>query len=358
MIFDRSTKLIGMLDLGRQQGLEIGPLAQPVVDKHLAKVSYLDRVSTAELREKYASGTTVCPEKIVLVDYVTDGRALSETVGGREFDYVIASHVVEFVPDLIGFLKEIADILRVYGFLSLAISDKRYTFDYFRNDTVLADLLDAHLRCLRHPSSRQVFDYLANARNVSCLDAWIGPLLKQQAPRAHTIAEAWEKARLVAESNQYLDCHCQVFTPISFFDLLRGLFELGLIDFKVSQFWTTAPNECEFFVILRRISPEHDGETKRSIQLESLPPPEIVCASSSACWPDLNKGVLLGSRLGSFDGKIFYARGPLRYRVTEVQWALDAGFKWPEDIIWAVDDEIAAYHLASGPPPPAELVRK
>jgi len=358
MVFDRSTKLVGIFDLARLEGLEIGPLAHPVVEKHQARISYLDHASTEELKEKYAADSSVPNERIVAVDYVTAGRPLPEVVGISRFDYVVASHVIEYVPDMIGFLKEVTQILRPGGFLSLAIPDKRYTFDYFRNDTVLADLIDAHLRRLKHPSSRQIFDHFLNARNVSCTDAWSGPLQDATAKHAHTIQEAWHLAQTLAASDRYLDCHCNVFTPPSFFGLLRGLFELDLIDLQVSHFWATAPNESEFFVTMRRFIPDHDPESKRRIQLESLPPPETTCACSSACWPDRSRGNLLGSRFGSFDGKIFYARGPLRYYVTEVQWALDAGFKWPDDILWAVDDDIAAYRLAPGPPPPAESVRQ
>lgn len=358
MIFDRSTKLVGMLDVARLEGLEIGPLDRPVVEKPLANISYTDRFSVTELKEKYASDPGVFLERIVSLDFITGDSSLTETVAGRKFDYVIASHVMERVPDMIGFLKDVAQILRVDGFLCLAIPDKRYTFDYFRNDTVLADLIDAHLRSLRQPSSRQIFDHFANARDLSCTDAWRGVLVDQKLPHTHTLEAAWQAARMAAESEQYLDCHCQVFTPTSFFLLLRGLFELDLIDLRVSQFWATAPNESEFFVALRRLDPDHNTETKRRLQLDSLPPPEITCACSSVCWPDRSKGLLLGSRSGSFDGKIFYALGPLRYRVDIVQWALDAGFEWPGDIIWTVDDEIAAYPLAPGPPPPAEFVRE
>lgn len=346
-----------MLDLARLEGLEIGPLAQPVVDKQQAKISYVDHASTAELKEKYAADPNVCKERIVSVDYVTGGRPLPEVVGIGQFDYVIASHVIEHVPDMIGFLKDVTQVLRPGGFLSLAVPDKRYTFDYFRNDTVLADVIDAHLRHLKRPSSRQIFDHFLNYRDVSCVDAWSGPLHEEKVAPAHTIQEAWHFARAVAESDRYLDCHCHVFTPASFFGLLRGLFELDLVDLQVSHFWSAAPNELEFFVTLRKSILDYDRDSKRHIQLDSLPPPEITCACSSTCWPDRSRGLLLGSRSGSFEGKIFYARGPLRYYVTEAQWALDAGFKWPDDILWAVDNDIARYRLADGPPPSAALVR-
>ncbi|HYL75836.1 MAG TPA: hypothetical protein VEU96_16620, partial [Bryobacteraceae bacterium] len=320
-----------MLDLARLEGLEIGPLDRPVVEKPLANISYADRFSVSDLKVRYASDPDVCLDRMVPLDYVTGGGPLVESAGGRKFDYVIASHVMERVPDMIGFLKDITQILRVDGFLCLAIPDKRYTFDYFRNDTVLADLIDAHLRGLRHPSSRQVFDHLANARDVSCTDAWRGALLDQRLRHTHTLEAAWQAARTAAKSEHYLDCHCHLFTPTSFFILLRGLFELDLLDLRVSQFWATAPNESEFFTTLRRLDPEHGTETKKRLQLDSLPPPEITCACSSVCWPDRSRGLLLGSRFGSFDGKIFYALGPLRYRVDVVQWALDAGFQWPDD---------------------------
>ena len=54
------------------------------------------------------------------VDYVWGDRTLVEAVGqGVYFDYLVASHVVEHVPDMIGWFGEIPAVLKAGGVLSL-----------------------------------------------------------------------------------------------------------------------------------------------------------------------------------------------------------------------------------------------
>jgi SAM-dependent methyltransferase len=354
---DRRTKLVGLLDVARQEGIEIGPLTHPVVDKGQGRIFYADHASIEELKQKYASDTSVEPERMVPLDAVIGIGTLAEAVDGRTFDYAVASHVIEHVPDLIGFLRDVADVLRSEGFLCLAIPDKRYTFDRPRGTTVLADVIEAHLLRLRRPSIRQVFDHFATVRPISPEQAWSGLVQDHELARAHTMEDAWRLARLAVASERYVDCHCHVFTPTSFCDVLRGCFELDLLDFKVVQFWSTAPNEVEFFVTLRRLPPGLAREVRRNVQLDSLPPPEVTSRPSANWQPGKGPGFLIGSRHGGFDGRIFYVQSALRYWVTAVTWAQEAGFEWPADIVWASDDDIAAYSLVPGPPPSSGSVR-
>ena len=68
-------------------------------------------------------------------------RSLSQAVGkGRTFD-----QVVEHVPDMLGWLGEMAAMLRDGGALRLAALDRRFTFDFLRHESTLAELLNAHL---------------------------------------------------------------------------------------------------------------------------------------------------------------------------------------------------------------------
>jgi len=48
------------------------------------------------------------------------------------FDYCLASHVIEHIPNPIAFFQSIAHLLKPGGVLSLAVPDKRYTFDFFQ----------------------------------------------------------------------------------------------------------------------------------------------------------------------------------------------------------------------------------
>ncbi len=52
-------------------------------------------------------------------------------------DLLVASHVIEHVPDLITWLREIASVLKPTGQARLAIPDRRYTFDLLRVETQL-----------------------------------------------------------------------------------------------------------------------------------------------------------------------------------------------------------------------------
>jgi predicted SAM-dependent methyltransferase len=286
----RNAKLLGGVDLARQEGIEIRPLDCPVVRAEQGRISYADFDTTERLKVKYASDTKIRAKNIVRIDYVLDMGALPESVGlTRKFHYAVASHVIEHVPDIIGFLNGVTQMLRPGGLICLAIPDKRYTSDYFRNADVLADVVDAHIGKLRRPSIRQVFDHFANAAEVPVLGAWNGTLHREHLRRSHSLPEAMEMARLAVTVDQDLDCRCHVFTPESFFEVLRGCFALGLLRVEVARFWGTVPNEQEFFVILRTLSGELDRDARMRIQVDSIPPPEIIPQGADVGWETPDK---------------------------------------------------------------------
>ncbi|MDP9254039.1 MAG: hypothetical protein M3O66_03725, partial [Verrucomicrobiota bacterium] len=72
-------------------GLEIGALHQPLKLYKGARVRYLDRLPTEELRRHYPE---LANETQVNVDIVDDGETL-RTIEDASYDFVIASHLVE-----------------------------------------------------------------------------------------------------------------------------------------------------------------------------------------------------------------------------------------------------------------------
>lgn len=60
------------------------------------------------------------------------------------YDWIIASHVIERVPDLISYLQQCEALLKSDGILSLVIPDKRYCFDYFSSSSSTENMLDAY----------------------------------------------------------------------------------------------------------------------------------------------------------------------------------------------------------------------
>lgn len=247
-------RLTHELDLANLSGIEIGPLVNPIVTRDLSNVKYVDRASTEDLREWYSRDPKIDIDDIMHIDYIWGDQSLAEATGGTEqFDYCVASHVIEHIPDLITWLGEISSILKVGGVACFAVPDKRYTFDYLRAETNTADVLDNYFQKLRKPSFRHIFDHFANFTELDITEAWKddfdGSLLTPANPPEH----AYNACLDALKHDKYIDSHCSVFTEDSFFELLRSISELGLLDFKIRKNFSVERHMFEFFVQLEKI---------------------------------------------------------------------------------------------------------
>jgi hypothetical protein len=197
---------------------------------------------------------------------------------------VVASHVIEHVPDLIGWLKETHAVLKPGGILTLAIPDKRYCFDYFRPPTQPADVVDAYLRNQRKPGPRQVFEFYSSTAFWQGHYAWgQDPHFRpEDVVRVRSDAEAWQITSQIVASDAYHDVHCWVFTPNSFSVLVKTLIQINLFDFKVLRFYP--PEGCEFYVILEALDLTKDEQERQQVQLESLAEIPLEEAAPSAVF--------------------------------------------------------------------------
>ncbi|MBN1264373.1 MAG: class I SAM-dependent methyltransferase [Anaerolineales bacterium] len=267
----RIDKILRRIPLHTSKGLEIGPLANPVVKKsENVSIRYVDYADSDSLRKKYADDPNVETSRIVEVDDQWGEKSLVDLYGPEAFDYVIASHVIEHVPDMIGWLQEIAEILKEGGLLSLAVPDKRYTFDLQRPVSTPGAFIEAYLRKSIQPGPQAVFDHHALAADVGALAAWKETILINDLRPYHSPREAYEKAALAFSSGVYEDSHVWIFTPSSFLDVLQIFCRLGLCDFVVEDFLDTARNQIEFFVVLKKVSRSCSPEEQLEDQLESL----------------------------------------------------------------------------------------
>ena len=277
-MMSREQKILSCIDPKTQIGIEIGALNRPIVTRDMGTIRYIDHASTEELRSKYANDPNVDISRIVDVDYVWGCQTLPELVGNEApFDYVIASHVIEHVPDFIGWLKEVRSILKPGGVLSLVIPDKRRCFDYCRNTTKPADVLEPYLRRSRKPYPRQIFDHFSSAVAWNGAIAWSEQCEESALHHIHPIAQAWDITKQTFEADTYCDVHCWVFTPYSLYELLKVLIQLNLFDFKIEQFHST--EGCEFFVSLRAgentATPEAQARQIESLSLLLTEPDAI-----------------------------------------------------------------------------------
>lgn len=264
----RNKRILHSIDLANGEGLEIGPLSAPIVQKNQGNIYYLDLMSKSDLKEKYKSDP-INPDEIVDIDYILKGKSLAETVSGKKFDYVIASHVIEHVPNMAKWLQEVAEILKPGGVLSLVIPDKRFTFDINREETLPSEVLGTYIDELKKPPSSIVYDFFSKyIDGVDTKKAWDDPSLYKKAKSRWSAQEAYEKCIFNKDPKNYIDCHCTVLTPSSFIRILRELVQLDLFDYKVSHFVTTQQYELEFYVSLSRVIGE---DNNKEPQLATLP---------------------------------------------------------------------------------------
>src|SRR5262249_41213967 len=126
------------------------------------------------------------------------------------------------------------------GTVRLIVPDRRFTFDYLREETRFADVLTSNLVHARVPQPHSVLDFLLNVSKVDCAAAWDGKIEVDKLQKVHRFDAAMTIARDVLSNGTYHDVHCWVFTPRSFAGLFVQMAEAGLIDFACEQFIDTA----------------------------------------------------------------------------------------------------------------------
>ena len=212
-------------------GIEVGPLASPVILKSMSNVTYVDHADTPSLCEKYRAVAGVDISKIVNVDAVWGEKTLLEMMEGRKQDYIVASHVLEHVPDLITWLEEAAQLLKPNGQLRIVMPDKRFSFDATRDETRVADILTAWLIRSRRPQVRDILDSeLHVAPSVDGWGIYEGRATLEHVKPVNSFSRALEFARSARDCPElYIDVHCWVFRARQFAAMMAKLSEYGLI---------------------------------------------------------------------------------------------------------------------------------
>ncbi len=225
------------------EGLEIGPLHQPLRLPPYARAKYLDRMPVEDLQREYPE---LADWALTPVDVIDDGETLS-TIEPETQDFIVANHFLEHCENPIATIQTHLKKLKSGGVLFYAVPDKRYTFDHLRPTTPLDHMIGDY----EHgPASSRREHYDEWARLVDTFD---GETEEQTLARARRL-----------EDERY-SIHMHVWTQIEFLRLILACRELLDEAFDLEA---ASRQMIEFIVVLRKRGP--------------LPPPPSAVGAPSA----------------------------------------------------------------------------
>lgn len=359
MTLHRRDRILAGLNLDGA-GLEIGGGYNPIASKDEFRVDHLDHADRDTLVAKYAS-QGIDTSRIQAVDYVWSGQAYAELVGEKRYDWIIASHVIEHLPNPIQFLNDCTEILSENGILSLVIPDKRFCFDYYRPPSGLARLIDAFVAGDTRTTAGSVVEHIMYAATVGGAITW-DRAGEHSAPEfLHTAEQARGLYDSIAQDGAFHDVHAWAFTPASFRLLADDLSRLRLISLRERSWHDT--EGYEFYVQLSR---QGDGPdvpraalAKWAISAWNGAPEQVAeqCPtpiSSTATFrsggelvefaQSTSRGEILvqGS---SGHPQIYLIRGGRRHAISSPEWTTGHGYAG-KDVI--VVEEAVIFQVAEG----------
>ena len=244
------------------RGLEVAPYFDPFLLKDgNYEVYYTDYISTEEIRAKAANNPGGKSAEVPAIDFVwTPGKALVDCApAGLTFDYAVASHVMEHVPNPIGWLNDILAALNTGGRLALFLPDRRRNMDFLRSLTTFGELVGLWITQPAIPTPHQVLDFMTLALDATkCSGDWDN-LTPDTATTFYSDSDALSFATSAALSGTYVDIHATVWEPEHCVKVLERVVRAGLLNVAISA---PVESELEFALVLTKL-----GEPARN------PPP-------------------------------------------------------------------------------------
>lgn len=243
--------------------LEFGPLIRPLVSKKdYPNISFADIRSTEDIKKLYtsndyleATGLSVDLDSIVEIDHVITKSYTETFKNEKKFDVVYLSHVIEHMPDIIAFMRDVVNILKTDGKLVLVYPDARYCFDHFRNGTTFVDAYDVYKT--KTMNARAVFDFTYNVLHENDPTFfWNSTKIVDVLPK-NTFSSARKSYDKSLINELPDDVHFWPFSDYQFVKFLYDMDRAGLLDFEISDFHETQPNTQEFMIVL---SPKKNKE--------------------------------------------------------------------------------------------------
>lgn len=237
--------------------LEIGPLNRPLITKdQYPNVLYCDIRSTEEVKALYSgddyldtTNISIPVEEIVDVDVVLEGSYEKTFSGQPGFDYIVASHVLEHVEDLLFFLQDVSKVLAKGGKLIIYYPDKRYCFDHFRSEASFRDAYDVYKKG-RSALSRMVLDFFSTAINENAEIVFWNAVNMQNLLPSNDKDKAMDLYERSGKGEFMDDVHYWPFSDAGFLRFLHDAVRMDFIELSCEGFYPTLRNTQEFLVVL------------------------------------------------------------------------------------------------------------
>lgn len=257
---DRNAALLAGLDKATMVGVEVGPFYAPLVPKadgwKTVVVDYSDGDTLRAVARNH--GAEAIRERachIEDVDLVWEGQPLDVAclaLNPSGYDYFIASHVLEHVPDLVRFLQQASGLLKSHGIISLAVPDMRKTFDLLKSPTSMNHVLSAYREERTRHTPETLFEARAYSVHRAAAYSWVDGNVDGLG-YSTPLLDAWKLYQLDAGAPvdaSYVDAHAWCFTPASFALLILELNAVGLVEFAIDSL-ALSPG-AEFIVQMKR----------------------------------------------------------------------------------------------------------
>lgn len=225
--------------------LEIGPFDAPCL--HGENVDYFDLMSQKEMADR-ATQLNRNPDSVPFIKwYSTEGHL---DIINEKYDIVFSCHSIEHQFDLVRHLQEVSNILESKGFYFLIIPDYRYCFDAYLFPSSIADVLDAFENGRSRHTLKSVLEHRVLTTHNDPVRHWAGDHGTLDLSFVN-IGNAIEEYKKVSDS---VDVHAWQFTPESFRQIIKLLFDLRMTNLKISRCYQTLRNNFEFMAILEKVS--------------------------------------------------------------------------------------------------------
>lgn len=225
-----------VVDLAATRGLEIGAGDLPTVPATVGSCEFADLRSAEELARLWR----LPADAVVPVNFLLNPATPVDQQIRRRFDYVVACHVLEHIPNPLGYLEELARVVKPDGgIVVFAIPDKRRTPDVGRQSTTTEHLLSDYYNDYRYPSVEHILEFSKH---------WISDVRTM----SETSASDFYQWACKNHHSGTADVHCHVWTDAEFFDQIEWLLSIGFFwGQSIAAKQMTESGYNEFMIALR-----------------------------------------------------------------------------------------------------------